>query len=424
MKYEKKEYEIHNRYIGFPMHKEAVLYEPVQADERAGIGILVMHSDQNYYNFVPCPELAKRGFTVMAANVSEMKSPLDRKIEDVAFYLEQLQKLPGVKKTILLGHSGGATLMSCYQAVAENGAGIFQDDKKLVKMKDLKAPVPKADAVMFLDSNWGNGVMTLLSIDPQVTDETTSKNLNTEFDLFDPDNGFEEQGSHYAPEFVEKYQKAQAARFAKIVERAVARCKALDQGDGDYVDDEPFIVPAGAQPAPNNRLFPQDTRYLCHTKDEYPLIHADGSITTEVIHSLRPAKFTHSFTRIFGMGTEVSTARTYAASSSLRTTDFSYDACEIKGIDWDSNYCCTPGNVRYISAPMLIMGMSGGYEFLAAELIYEKAQKTVDKTIAFVEGATHNFEPERATEQFPGQYGDTIGNCFDFVAKWIVEKQM
>jgi hypothetical protein len=73
---------------------------------------------------------------------------------------------------------------------------------------------------------------------------------------------------------------------------------------------------------------------------------------------------------------------------------------------------------------MLIMGMSGGYEFLAAEVIYEKAQKTTDKTIAFVEGATHNFVPEEATEQFPGQYGDTVGNCFDFVAKWIVEKQM
>jgi hypothetical protein len=424
MKYEKKEYEIHNHYIGFPAHKEAVIYEPVQPDERAGIGILIMHSDQNYYNFTLCPEVAKRGFTVMVANVSEMKSPLDRKIEDVAFYLEELKKMPGIKKTILLGHSGGATLMSCYQAVAENGNAIFQDDKKLVKMKDLKHPIPKADAVMFLDSNWGNGIMTLLSIDPQVTDETTTKGLNTEFDLFDPANGYDENGAHYAPEFVAKYQKAQAARFARIVDRAVARYDALERGDGDYVDDEPFIVPAGAQPAPNNRLFPQDIRYLSHTKGEYPLIHADGSITTEVIRSLRPVKFNHSFTRIFGMGTEVSTVRTYASSSSLRTTDFSYDECEIKGIDWDSNYCCTPGNVRYISAPLLIMGMTGGYEFLAAEVIYEKAQKTTDKTIAFVEGATHNFVPEIETEKFPGQYGDTVGNCVDFVAKWIVEKQM
>jgi hypothetical protein len=424
MKYEKKEYAIHNRYISFPGHREAVIYEPDQPDRRASVGILIMHSDQNYYQFTPCPVLARCGFTVMAANVSEMKSPLDRKIQDVAFYLKTLQEMPGIQKTILLGHSGGATLMSCYQAVAENGTAIFQDEKKLVKMQDLKDPIPKADAVMFLDSNWGNGVMTLLSIDPQITDENNTNHLNTAFDLFDPANGFDEKGSCYSPDFVAGYQKAQAQRFARIVERVISRYEALENGEGDYADDEPFIVPAGAQPAPNNRLFPQDIRYLCHTKGEYPLLHGDGSMTTEVIRSLRPPKFTHSFTRNFGMGTEVSTVRTYATSSSLRTEDFSYDDCEIKGIDWDSNYCCTPGNVPYISAPMLIMGMTGGYEFLAAEVIYERATATTDKTIAFVEGATHNFEPETATEAYPGQYGDTVSTCFDYVTRWILEKQM
>ncbi|MBD5475035.1 MAG: alpha/beta hydrolase [Lachnospiraceae bacterium] len=408
--------------MGFPRHMEAVVYEPVEPDERASVAIMVMHSDANYYQFIPCPELAKRGFYVMVANTSNQKQPLEKKLQELAVYVEYLRGLPGIQKVVLLGHSGGATLMSCYQAVAENGVKIFQDDKKLVKIPDI-GPLPKADAVMFLDSNWGNGVMTLLSIDPQVTDEATTKNLNTEFDLFDPANGFDPEGSHYAPEFVAKYQKAQAERFDRIVEHAMERYHALENGEGDYIDDEPFIVPAGAQPAPNNRLFPQDIRYLCHTKEEYPLIHADGSITTEVIRSLRPAKFTKSFSRIFGMGTEVSTVRTYVSSSCVKTMDFNYDDAEIKGVDWDSSYCCTPGNVQYIGAPMLIMGMTGGYEFLAAEVIYKQA-KSADKTIAFVEGATHNFEPEKATEKFPGQYGDTVANCFDYVAKWLVEKEL
>ncbi|MCM1037776.1 MAG: alpha/beta hydrolase [Ruminococcus sp.] len=422
MEYVKKNYEIKNKYIGFPRHLEAVVYEPTEPDERAHVAVMVMHSDANYYQFIPCPELAKRGFYVMVANTSNQKQPLEKKIEELAVYVEYLRNLEGIEKVVLLGHSGGATLMSCYQAVAENGPSIFQDDNKLVKMPDVK-PLPKADAVMFLDSNWGNGVMTLVSIDPQVTDESTTLHLNTEFDLFDPAKGFSPEGSHYEPEFVAAYQKAQGERYQKIVARALERCRALDNGEADYVDDEPFIVPAGAQPAPNNRLFPQDIHYLSHTKEKYPLIHADGSITTEVIRSLRPPKFTKSFSRIFGMGTEVSTARTYASSSSVRITDYSYDDTEIKGIDWDSSYCCTPGNVQHIEAPMLIMGMTGGYEFLAAEVIYHNA-KSKDKEIAFVEGATHNFEPEKATEEFPGQYGDTVANCFDFVAKWLVEKMM
>lgn len=423
MEYVKKTFEIKNKYIGFPRHMEAVVYEPISPDERAYVAIMVMHSDANYYQFIPCPELAKRGFYVMVANTSNPKQPLEKKIQELGVYVEYLRNLEGIRKVILLGHSGGATLMSCYQAVAENGTEIFRDDHRIVKMPDM-SPLPKADAVMFLDSNWGNGVMTLLSIDPQVTQEGTTKNLDTEFDLFDEAKGFSPEGSHYAPEFVAKYQKAQEKRYREIVDRALARCKALDSGEGDYVDDEPFIVAAGAQPAPNNRLFPQDIRYLSHTKGEYPLIHADGSVTTEVIHSLRPPKFTKSFTKIFGMGTEVSTARAYASSSSVGTEGFGYDETEVKGIDWDSSYCCTPGNVQYIEAPMLIMGMTGGYEFLAAEVIYHNAKKSTDKTIAFVEGATHNFEPEKATEKFPGQYGDTVANCFDYVAKWLVEKVM
>ncbi len=42
-----------------------------------------------------------------------------------------------------------------------------------------------------------------------------------------------------------------------------------------------------------------------------------------------------------------------------------------------------------VSAPLLVMGMTGGYEFLAAEIIHENTPKVTDKTIAFVEGATH-----------------------------------
>jgi hypothetical protein len=44
----------------------------------------------------------------------------------------------------------------------------------------------------------------------------------------------------------------------------------------------------------------------------------------------------------------------------------------------------TPGNIMGVSAPLLVMGMTGGYEFLAAEIIYEKAQQCTCKTIAFV----------------------------------------
>ena len=72
-----------------------------------------------------------------------------------------------------------------------------------------------------------------------------------------------------------------------------------------------------------------------------------------------------------------------------------------------------------ISAPLLVMGMTGGYEFLAAEIIHENTPKIGDKTIAFVEGASHIFFPAKDCEAYPGQFGDTVKTIFDYVDKWL-----
>lgn len=421
MSTEKKYYEFKNHYIHLGHGKGAVLYEPLEKDERSRTAILVMHSDGDYYGFIPCPELAKRGFTVMGANVSDSKSPMNKKLQDVGFYADYLRNLPDIDRVILLGHSGGATLMSCYQAVAENGAAIFQDEGRIYKMPDMD-PLTPAEAVMFLDTNWGNGVMNILSVNPMIKNENDTNDLNKELDPFDPANGYAPEGSTYSEEFVVKYNKAQEERFNRIREKALARAAALDAGEGLYDDDEPLIIHGGTQFAPANRLFPQDPRYLNHTKEAYDLIHADGSITNEIVRTRRPAKFTKSIDRNCGMACEVTTVRTYITGSTIRSNGYRITETEVQGIEWDSAYSATPGNIKHISAPMLLMGMTGGYEFLASEIAYQNANKTKDKTIAFVEGATHNFTPEKAAEKFPGEFGDTVKNTFDFVADWILSR--
>lgn len=79
----KKYFEIKNTYIPISWGMGGVLYQPVDGDERSSVGILLMHSDDDYYGFVPAPELAKRGFTVLASKVSKSCETLDQKILDV-----------------------------------------------------------------------------------------------------------------------------------------------------------------------------------------------------------------------------------------------------------------------------------------------------------------------------------------------------
>ena len=405
-------------YTRVGMWMNAVLYAPEQEADNKHIAVLVMHSDTDYLNFPAGSALAGHGYRTLCANVSRANEPLDKKLLDVKACMEYLKSLPGVEKVILLGHSGGATLMSCYQAAAENGLSYFQDDKKIVPMSDI-GELPKADGVMLIDSNWGNGVMTLLSLDPAVIDDGCGTRLDKTYDLADPAKGYRPEGASYTAEFIEKYQKAQHRRNLRLIDAALARLQALADGEGAYRDDEPWNIAGASQTAPNNRLFPQDIRLLSHTKNEWPLIHADGSVTVGIIPSLRKPRPAAPFTAMFGMGAMSTSVKAYLSAQAVRTTeDFGYDETHIYGIDWDSSYCCTPGNVRGIHAPLLVMGMTGGYEFLAAELIYEMAA-AADKSIAFVEGASHMLWPAKECEQFPGQFGDTVKNTFDHAAAWL-----
>jgi hypothetical protein len=401
---------------------QSLLFEPVEPGEKSQVAVIVMHSDGDHLAPQAACELAKRGYRALGAAISDRDNPLDEKLLDVKVCSDYLRQIPGVRKVITLGHSGGATLMSAYQNAAENGVQAFQGPEKLIKCSDL-GELPPADGVLLLDSNYGNGAMTLLSLDPAVTSEDSAKNLDPELDLFNPSNGYDPKGSTYSDEFIRKYQKAQGERNNRLIDAALERLHALESGKGRYADDEPFIVPGGAQNSYNNKLFPQDIRLLSRTRKAWPLLHADGSITTQIIPCVRRAKNDKVFTDSYRMGSIKSTVRTYLNSSAVRTTgNFGYNADSIYGIDWLSSYSCTPGNMMDVSAPLLVMGMTGGYEFLAAEIIHENTEKIKDKTIAFVEGATHNFDAAKDCEAYPGQFGDTIKTMFDFVDKWLSQK--
>ena len=396
-----------------------MLYEPADAFDRNRIAVISMHSDQDYLSFNAGPELAKRGFTSICANVSSSDLPLEKKLLEVKAVCESARQNSGARAVVLLGHSGGATLMSAYQDAAENGVGIFQGDEKIIRCADI-GPLSPADGVMFLDSNYGNGAMELLSLDPAVKNEGGGMELDPELDAFNPANGFDPCGSKYSETFVRKFQKAQGERNNRLIDAAIERLRLIENCKGNYIDDEPFVVPSGVHIRFNNKLFPQDIRLLSHTKKAWPLLHADGSATTEIIRSVRRPEGGKSLTNELWGGALRTTVRTFLDSHTVRTTaDFGYGEDYIQGVVWESSFCCPPGNVMGIASPMLVMGMTGGYEYIAAETIYDNALRSKDKTIAFVEGADHEFSTAKECEAYPGQFGDTLKIVFDFVDQWL-----
>ncbi|MGL5436357.1 MAG: alpha/beta hydrolase family protein [Lachnospiraceae bacterium] len=394
----------------------AMMHEPADSSSKRDVGIVLVHHSADYLTFTPAEELAKRGYCVLCANT--VGQTLDSKILDVKLAVDYLKNCPGIKKVILLGHSGGSTLMGAYQAIAENGVGIFQDAGKIYRFPEIET-LTAADGIMMLDANFGNSIMTLFSLDPAITDETNGKQLEPSLDLFKPENGYHPEASAYSEEFIRRYQKAQGERMNRLVELAHQRLDKIEHRQGNYDDDEPFIIPGATLIAPNNKLLPQNIRLLSRTRNPHLLLHPDGSATTQIVPCVRQQVNPVPMTHLFGSAAANTTVRTFLGSYAVGVSgDFSCDEENIYGIDWNSCFNSAISSIRHVSVPLLAMGMTGGYEYLAAEFIYDNA-KSKDKTIAFVEGASHDFKPARNCEEYEGQFGDTVKTLFDCVDQWL-----
>ena len=415
------DYPVRQTFLRVGRRSPALLYEPEGLDGERLTTVLVMHSDEDYLTCPTGPELARRGFRVMCANVPVKEGLFfsqNDKYPAVKAAIENLRARENVGAIVLMGHSGGATLMTAYQAIAENGPQVFQGEEMLYPYP-YDEPLPPADGIMLLDANWGNAAMQLFSLDPAVVDEASGMRLNADLDLFNPENGFNPEGSTFPEEFILRFQQEQSRRNNEILHYAQKRLQAIEAGLGDYSDDEPLTIPGANQVFFNNKLFAQDTRLMNHTKKPHTLLHADGSRTEEIVRTVRRPVNPESLTHSMADGARIMTVRNYLSSYAVRTLDnYGFDDSAAFGIEWDTTYACPPGNVKHIRRPLLAMGMTAGWEFLAAETIYDKAASP-DKTIAFVEGADHKFNPARDCERVPGEFGDTMKTLHDYVAEWL-----
>lgn len=405
-----------------------VLYEPVTPVEKSQIGVFVMHSGADYLKFSACTELSKRGYRVLCANNSTNKSGFtddtntDKIVLEAKLGAAYLRQYSGVRKVVLLGHSGGGGLMSTYQNIAENGPKACQGPEKIVKCPDSLAGMPPADGLMLIDSNFGPGAMMLFSLDPAIVSNEDAQVINPELDLYNPKNGFNPTGPKYSDEFIRKFLSAEGKRNNQIIKNALDRLEKINAGKGRYTDDEPFILSGANYRGSNNLLFSQDINVWMHTRKAWPLLLGDGSTVTQVVNSVRVPENLTSHTSSLEAGALTTTVRRFLSTYALRVTDdYGYDKESIRGIDWESSYSCPPGNVEGVTVPLLIMGMTGHWEFMAAETIYEHA-KSADKTVAYVEGATHGYTTCTKCEKTPGQFGNTLKTTYDFIDSWLSKK--
>ncbi|QIW16839.1 hypothetical protein A4G20_02820 [Pasteurellaceae bacterium RH1A] len=402
-------------------------YQAQTPSAKSAIGIMVMHAEGDYLKFNACTELSERGFNVLCVNNSFSKNLATSGVDFEQFMIDAgkavsyLKEQAGIKKVVLLGHSGGGAMLSAYQNIAENGLAACNGVEKIAPCSSEKlANLPKADGIILLDANYGLSTMTLLSLNPAILDENQPQKRDESLSLFKPQNGFSPTGATYTADFTQRFQQGISARMNRLIAQAQRRQAAIAKGEGLYKGNEPMIIADAHYLGMNNRFYSQDPRFLSRTEQEWDLLKADGSKVKQIIHTVRPAKNLKDRDGDFNTSALKTSVNSFLTTFAIRTDEktFGYNQSGFTGVDWDSTQTSPISAVKGIRVPLLTMGMTGNWEFLAAEKIYQNAASQ-DKTLVFVEGASHLITPCKECENVAGEFGDTVKTTYDFIGDWL-----
>ena len=201
--------------------------------------IMICHPTANFLGHYALPGLAQRGFGAIGFTTryvgNDTSLILENCLLDMGTMVEHLYA-SGYQRVVLVGNSGGASIVPYYQAQALRpsvttpaGGG-----------PDLTtAGLRPVDALVLLNAHPSRARLSTEWLDPSIADEQQPFQRDPALDMYHPDNT-----PPFRPDFITRYRAAQAERNRRISAWCEERLAWItDSGEAPAgLDDLAFIV--------------------------------------------------------------------------------------------------------------------------------------------------------------------------------------
>ena len=216
--------------------------------------MIATHYNIDFSQHYLAERMAERGIGFLGWNTrfrgDEAHFLLDHALVDIGTGVRWLRESQGIDTIVLLGNSGGGSLMSAYQSHAVS--------PNVVPLAGLRAApglddLPPCDGFIALAAHPGRPDVLTNWLDGSVTDEQDVAATDPSLDLWNPQNG-----PPYSTDFMHRYRAAQVARNQRITDWAkyeLARLSAAGLTDRLFTLARTWADPRMVDPTidPSNR---------------------------------------------------------------------------------------------------------------------------------------------------------------------------
>lgn len=200
------------------------LYWTPKGTPRPRVAVIATHYNVDFSEHYIARYFAQRGFGFLGWNTrfrgNEDLFLLEHALIDIGAGVDWLREKAGAEIIVVLGNSGGGSLMGAYQGEAI--APTLHETQKGIA-RDALQGLRKGDLYISLNAHQGRPEVLTDWMDASVVDETDPIATDESLNPFNPENG-----PPYSAGFIARYRAAQRARNQRITDWAKAELARLN----------------------------------------------------------------------------------------------------------------------------------------------------------------------------------------------------